>query len=110
MTESDLQKMCVSWTRLQLPDLWFWATPNEGKMTPRYGSHRKKMGVLAGVPDLTFVLRNGLVVFIELKSPTGRLSPPQKAFQARCETEEIPYFVIRSFDEYIRTVRGFATC
>jgi len=64
---------------------------------------------LAGYPDLE-ILRasNGFhALFIEFKSPTGRLSESQKEFWKRAVAEGYAYMVIRSFDEFMKTVNEY---
>lgn len=49
--------------------------PNEGAKSKHEGAKLKSMGVIAGVPDLICV---SPLFAIELKMPSGRLSPQQK--------------------------------
>lgn len=52
--------------------------PNEGKRSKTYGAKLKRMGVLAGVPDL-FVFANGWVYAIEMKAKnSGKASAAQR--------------------------------
>lgn len=78
--ESMLQEACVSWFRLQYKNILIWHTGNGGKRNLREAVKLKRMGVLAGVPDL-FIPHaakfcHGL--FIELKSKNGVLGLNQK--------------------------------
>ena len=56
------------------------------------------MGVVAGVPDLAFVLPDGRAAFFEVKTRTGRLSPQQIAFRDRCNAVGAPYAMARSVE------------
>ena len=47
-----------------------------------------------GIPDLLVGTRGGQIVFVEVKTMTGKLSPPQKAFFD--EWEGYPVFVART--------------
>lgn len=42
--------------------------------------HKVKYGLGTGSPDLVGVLRSGRVFMIEVKTPTGRIRPEQKAY------------------------------
>jgi len=53
--------------------------PNGMKSGPVTGSRFKRLGVLAGVPDLCVVLRSGRVVWIEMKKVKGKVSKEQMA-------------------------------
>lgn len=59
----------------------------EAKLEHAVVNYAKKKGVLTykwaspshrGVPDRIFIFPTGIVLFIEFKAPTGRLSPLQK--------------------------------
>jgi hypothetical protein len=66
--------------------VWFHC-PNERRTTPREGAFLKRMGVLAGVADITILIPPSLawngpcVAFLELKRPGGRLSVAQEQFR-----------------------------
>ena len=55
------------------------------------------MGSYAGLPDR--VMHYVGVVYLEIKTPKGKLSPAQEKFQAQCAEDCIPYFVIRSLED-----------
>ncbi len=59
----------------------------------------KRMGALAGVPDLVFVLPNAQAAFIELKAPDDDLSEPQIEFRAKALDLRCAYAVCRSPEE-----------
>lgn len=78
-TEDALQMDAARYLSAALPDTAFWwHCPNGGRRGAREGGRFKLMGVKAGVPDIALLFA-GKTYFIELKSPTGRLSPAQKA-------------------------------
>ena len=60
------------------------SVPNGGQRSAITGAILKKTGALAGVSDLIIVLE-GRVVFVEVKTPTGRQQDTQKIFQERVE-------------------------
>ena len=55
--EDNLQKACVTWFRLQYPDVVIFAIPNGGSRNPIEAAKLKATGTLAGVADL-FVMKH----------------------------------------------------
>ena len=53
------------------------------------------------------VLPGGRAAFLELKSPTGSLSPAQGEVRAACLAAGAVYEVARSTDEAIEVLRGW---
>jgi Holliday junction resolvase len=56
------------------------------------------LGAYKGIPDLIAV-KNGRVLFIELKTPRGRQSDYQKQFQADLEAAGGEYILCRGADD-----------
>lgn len=56
------------------------------------------LGAYKGIPDLIAV-KNGQVLFIEVKRPDGRLSDYQKRFKENIENAGCKYIVARSAEE-----------
>lgn len=97
MREDTLHKGVVQMLRYLRPDCLWFHVPNQGNFPVQYRKKLADMGLRPGVADLVFI--NGdQTAFIELKTPTGRQSQAQKAFQAECEQQGIPYFVIQTDD------------
>ncbi len=53
-----------------------------------------------GVPDI-ILLKNGSVIFLEVKRPGGKLSESQIEFKEGCEKNKVQYCVITDLDEVI---------
>ena len=68
----------------------------EGRI--RFTQWSKARGWSKGIPDLVVVHKAG-VFFIELKAPTGRLSPEQKIWRDRLIAEGYNYFCWRTIEE-----------
>ncbi len=85
---------------LSIKGIFHFAVPNGEKRDVRVGARLKEEGVLPGVSDLVLVLP-GRVVFVEIKTPAGRLSPAQKAFREAVQGLGHPYVVWRSLDDCI---------
>lgn len=58
-----------------------------------------------GWPDLTLLLPCGTVLFIEVKTPTGRLSELQKHMLGRIEQNNGKAYVINSLDYFRQLLR-----
>ena len=68
------------------------------------------MGVHRGFADL-MVLCEGRVLFLELKSLTGRLSPSQVAFRDAVQAQGFGWALVRSLDDALGALadHGFTT-
>ena len=60
------------------PDVFAVAIPNAGRRTYRAAASLKAEGMTAGTPDLCVLLPGGFVLWLELKTATGRLSDAQQ--------------------------------
>ena len=61
---------------------------------------QKKIGLKKGVAD-SFIIYNNQVIFIEFKTIKGKQSEEQKDFENICKNNNIKYYVIHSFDEFL---------
>lgn len=76
------------------PRCMIYHVPNEGKFK------LNNVGVYAGAADLE-VKRKGRSYSFEVKEPTGgRQSEKQKIFEQHCIDCEVPYFIVRSLEEF----------
>ena len=115
MTEYEIQKAFVKWCR-QHPDprlAFLYSPPNESRRSWAHAQKRRSEGMLAGVPDLHLAepidlppqAKPGL--FLEVKTPRGKLSLAQLAFKQRCDTVGYPHYVIRSANEGIDVISTY---
>ena len=112
--EHRIQVSCVRWFRLKYPHLFarLFAVPNGGRRDGITGARLKEEGVLAGVADLILLVPNAdyHALLIEMKTPKGRQSESQKAWQQEvCAEGEYKYVVCRSLDDFIREVDVYLT-
>lgn len=89
--ESQIQKDCVTWFRLQYPKIGrlLFAVPNGGARNAKEAAIMKGEGVTAGVADLILLYPSGGFhsLCIEFKTPSksSRQTPTQKEWQALAE-------------------------
>lgn len=79
--------------------LLYFAVPNGGKRAKIEAFIMKGLGVKAGVPDLCIVPKTGPVLFIELKSPDGRVSESQTEWLFKLSEFGCPTTICRNLDE-----------
>lgn len=89
------------------PEIIAYHPANGESRSKRTGGRLKAMGVVAGTPDLAFVLPDGRAAFMELKAAGGRLSREQKAFQAKCDKMGVPYAVCWSIDAAVEVLKAW---
>ena len=108
--EYELHKAVVEWLGWVKPDVVFFHPYNGAYMSKATAGKGKALGVLPGVADLVFVLKGGLVGFIELKAHRGskrKLSQRQAAFG--CDVTELgaEYAIARSIEEVEDTLKAW---
>jgi len=110
-TESQIQRACVRWFRLQYPEIepLFFSVPNGGYRMATTAKIMKAEGQRAGVADLILLLpRQGYgALCIEMKRGKGRQSDAQKEFQRLCDQHGQKYVVCRSLEDFMREVREY---
>ena len=62
-----------------------------------------------GWPDLTCVLPNGTVLFVELKTKTGKTSKLQDYMISKIEKNKGNVFVVRSVEQFEDLVASYTT-
>jgi len=107
--EDDLQAACMRWLRLEHPNVLAFHVPNGGKRNAREAAKFKRLGVLAGVPDVLIVhpsnFFNGFAV--ELKVKGGKASPRQKERLSDFHLAGWKQKIIYSFDEFEQEVNSY---
>lgn len=82
-------------------DLHWFAVPNGGHRHIAQASRLKAEGVRSGTPDLCFMLPEGKVAWLEMKTAKGTLGPAQKAFRDLAGRLGHQWGLARSVDEAI---------
>lgn len=113
--EADLQRAVMTALRFALPKgAIVHHSANEVTEARPRGARKQAilvgMGVYPGFADLV-VLCEGRVLFLELKSPTGRLSPAQEAFRDTVVAQGFGWALVRSLDDALGALvdYGFTT-
>ena len=107
--EHSTQVACVRWFRYAYPDRLIFAIPNGGARSAITGARLRDEGVTAGVPDLFICVPCGefLGLFVEMKTPPGKMSASQKQVVMQIEREGYKFAVCRSFDEFRQIVTDY---
>ena len=84
------------------------AVPNGGARRGREARKMQATGSVSGVADLCFFHR-GRIYFLEVKTPAGKQSPAQKAFEATCKEDGTPYTVVTSVGEAVVFIKNIIT-
>lgn len=103
-SEGKIQQEIVMWFRNNYclyhhtPKCLIFSVPNERK-DAREMMSMKATGLLSGVSDLIVIIPNE-VLFIEVKTDTGKQSEPQKMFEKDVKGLNFFYHVVRSLDDF----------
>lgn len=97
--ESGIQRGIVHYIRTVLPRAVVMAIPNGSQRTVTGRPANAVPGFLPGAPDLIVALPNREVIWIEVKSPVGRLSDNQNHVHALLETIGHKIILARSIDD-----------
>lgn len=99
-SERDLHLQVVALLRATAaPGVVFTHIANERKATPRQGAFLKRMGVLAGVPDLMILIPGRGAHFLELKRKGGKLTQNQIDFSLAASDAGCEWRTAHSLDE-----------
>ena len=111
--EHLLQKSFIewcAWNAKRYPGIdLIYAVPNGGKRSKAEAGKFKAEGVRAGMPDLCLpVSHHGYHAFyIEVKTPTGRVSVVQAEMFCRLNVLGNKWAVVRSLDEFIKEIEEY---
>ena len=80
------------------PRYQLFSVPNGGTRNKIEAIKLKSTGLLSGVSDLIVIMDR--IIFIEVKTETGRQSPKQKDFEKIVKDLGYEYYLVRSLDEF----------
>lgn len=108
MTEAQLHREVADYLRAVLdPAQVEWTTFPAGGGGRIRGAMLKGMGLLAGWPDIQFVVRNRPLMLIELKAEGKYPTPEQRALHERLRGLGCLVAVCRSVDEVEGTLKAW---
>jgi len=81
------------------PEVYYFAIPNQSNRHIANAARMKAEGVRAGSPDLCFMLPQGRVAWLEMKTETGTLSSAQKYFRDMAARLGHHWGMARTLDE-----------
>lgn len=106
MTESKIQQQIFEWyqnnycLKFHEPRAMIFSIPNGGTRNKLEAITMKATGLLAGASDLVVILPNGELIFVEVKTETGKQSDKQIDFEQRVKTLGYEYKLIKSLEEF----------
>jgi hypothetical protein len=105
MPERVIENQILVW--LHYKKVFVWKNPSSGYFDAKRGRFRKHRSPFAinGVSDI-IALHKGRAIFIEVKTPKGRVSPEQKAFIEKAKESGAIAFVARSLTDVERELEG----
>ncbi|MFN8992984.1 MAG: VRR-NUC domain-containing protein [Pseudomonadota bacterium] len=103
--EAIIQRAIIA--RLRMSGIVCHHSPNAAKRSVIGGRRIKADGMITGWPDLTIVGREGLVAFLEVKAPGGKLSPAQSEIGEMLRRMGHTWAVVRSQDEAVATLQAW---
>lgn len=100
MTEAQLHTQIVNWLRLALPDgaVLHHSPAGIGKLGWKGKNMMKTHGVMPGWPDLEILYRSKMI-FLEIKTKTGRVSAAQKICHRRLTLAGGTVHVVKSLGD-----------
>lgn len=107
--EADTQRAIVALLRAVLPrGSIVHHSPNEVGFGGARARNRQAildgMGLFRGFSDL-LVISEGRVMFLEVKSPTGRLEPSQERFRDLVQAQGLPWALVRSPEDAVAALQ-----
>lgn len=105
-TEHKMQVALMAYLRIAgRQDLHWFAVPNGGHRHIAEANRLKAEGVRPGTPDLCFMLPEGKVAWLEMKTTKGTLGPSQKTFREIANRLGHLWGMARSVDEAIALLK-----
>lgn len=111
--ESQIQRSCLRWFRLQYPQyaLLCFAVPNGGARNKREASIMKAEGVTAGVSDLILLKPAGpfasLCIEMKTMEKGSRQRESQRLWQQAVEAAGNKYVICRTLEQFMAEVKSY---
>lgn len=110
-SERDIQRAIRGWLAGQ--GILSWAVPNGAHVAGTKMERIRKVaamkadGLMPGAPDLVLINKKGAVGFLEVKTPTGRVSNDQKHLHRVLRDRGALCEIVRSIDETKEVLRAW---
>ena len=107
ISELALTEQCENWLKLnnipfiRIPDMIYKII--FGNQSILIWQKKFISEFIKGLPDFTVLLPNGVYICIELKTSTGKQTAKQKGFEKSVKNYEI----VRSFEDFIKTINNY---
>lgn len=104
-SEDRIQQQIVQWytntycLKHHNPRYLILSIPNGGSRNAIEATHLKATGLLPGASDL-IVVHGPVVLWVEVKTPTGKQSEVQLEFQKRVVSLGYEYVIVRSLEDF----------
>lgn len=107
--ESELQRACMKWMRLQYPKLMMFSVPNGGYRNRREAAIMVSEGIRTGVSDLILLKACGGYhgLCVEMKYGKGMQTVSQMEFERIVTEEGYLYRVVRTFEEFRELIDNY---
>lgn len=102
--EDILHASIAKYLTLAEPPGFFWTSIENRNNGRNEGGRRKQRGCKAGIPDILTIYQ-GRVLFLEVKTPKGRLRPSQKKLIPEIEQAGAGVVVVRSVDDVFHVLK-----
>ena len=99
LSETDIQADAVLIARAMFPE-WVMFHNNNNQVNKAAGVKARKAGVLAGIPDVS-ILHPGGMQLVEMKTPTGVVSPEQRKMFKKLSNMGQSVLIARSVLEFV---------
>ena len=108
--EDKLQQACVTWFRLQYPEVVIFAIPNGGWRNLTVAQKLKGEGVRRGVHDYCWPYKAGTYpgLFVELKSRGGQPTKEQRDFAEFVQQQGYMAVFVKGWEDAWRAVAEYA--
>lgn len=112
LSEDKIQQDIVIWfnnnycLKHQNPRCLIFSVPNGGTRNKLEAIKLKSTGMKAGVSDLIVVMPD-IVLFVEVKTETGKQSDVQKDFERVVSGLGFKYYLVRSLDEFKIIIKSY---
>jgi hypothetical protein len=91
----EQRKLAEMLTRLIDPGTCFWSAIKNKPRSAISGMYQRLAGIRSGFPDLMVLRADRPPIFIEMKSPVGRVSPVQRQIRRELVHQKAQWFMCR---------------